>query len=131
MVRYADNFVILCRSQAEAEEALSVVQQWTSENGLTLHPEKTCIVNANSDGFEFLGYHVHGEHRWPRKKSLKKLKDTLRAKTKRTHGRSPSSCLSILSEVTPPTGEPDAEEPHVRFGGRGDRNQSVFPTPIT
>ena len=96
MVRYADDFVILCRSQAEAEQALSLVQQWTAENGLTLHPEKTCVVEANSDGFEFLGYHFHSEHRWPRKKSLTKLKDTLRAKTKRTNGH--SLCV-IIADV--------------------------------
>ncbi len=45
-------------------------------------------------------------------------------------GRSPSSCLSILEEVKPSTGEPDAGDPHVRFGGGRDRNQSVLPTPI-
>ena len=43
---------------------------------------------------------------------------------------SPSLGPSILFEVTPPTGEPDAGDPHVRFGGRGDRSQSVLPTPI-
>ncbi|MGA2959928.1 MAG: hypothetical protein ABSF48_29955, partial [Thermodesulfobacteriota bacterium] len=37
---------------------------------------------------------------------------------------------SILFEVKPPTGEPDAGDPPVRFGGRGDRNQSALPTPI-
>jgi len=88
MVRYADDFVLLCRSRAEAEQALSLVQQWTAENGLELHPEKTCLVEAHRDGFDFLGYHFRGAHRWPRKKSLKKLKDTLRAKTRRTHGHS-------------------------------------------
>ena len=45
-------------------------------------------------------------------------------------GACPSLGPSILSEVTPPTGEPDAGDPHVRFGGRGDRTQSVLPTPI-
>ena len=46
MVRYADDFVILCRSEAEAQEALERVQSWTVQAGLTLHPEKTRIVNA-------------------------------------------------------------------------------------
>ena len=41
MVRYADDFVILCRSREEAEAALSVVRQWVAAYGLTLHPEKT------------------------------------------------------------------------------------------
>ena len=88
MVRYADDFVILCRTAQQAEAALALVQHWTAENGLTLHPEKTRLVDVDEEAFEFLGYSFSGEHRWPRKKSLKKLKDTLRQKTKRTNGRS-------------------------------------------
>jgi hypothetical protein len=45
-------------------------------------------------------------------------------------GRSPRLSSSILSEVKPSTGEPDAGEPPVRFGGRGDRDHSILPTPI-
>ncbi len=87
MVRYADDFVILCRTPEEAQQALAVVQAWVTENGLTLHPTKTRVVDAR-DGFDFLGYHFRDEKHWPRKKSLAKLKDTVRAKTKRTNGRS-------------------------------------------
>ena len=86
MVRYADDFVLLCRSEAEAQGALEKVQQWTASAGLTLHPQKTRIVKAEVEGFEFLGYHFKRGHRWPRKKSEHKLKHTLRAKTKRTSG---------------------------------------------
>jgi RNA-directed DNA polymerase len=89
MVRYADDFVILCRSEAEAEEALEEVRQWTVQAGLTLHPTKTRIANADGQGgFDFLGYHFERGKRWPRRKSLDKLKDTIRGKTKRTHGQS-------------------------------------------
>jgi RNA-directed DNA polymerase len=88
MVRYADDFVILCRTRAEAEEALRRVRAWTENAGLRLHPEKTCIVDATNEGFDFLGYHFERGYRWPRKKSLRKLKDSLRAKTKRTNGHS-------------------------------------------
>lgn len=83
MVRYADDFVILCRSREEAEAALALVQAWTAEAGLQLHPEKTHIAHAVDDGFEFLGYHYTRGERFPRAKSLKKLKDTIRAKTRR------------------------------------------------
>lgn len=96
MVRYADDFVILCRTAPQAQAALNLVQHWTSENGLTLHPEKTRIVNVDEEAFEFLGYSFCGEHRWPRKKSLKKLKDSLRQKTKRTSGQ---SLPFIIAEV--------------------------------
>jgi RNA-directed DNA polymerase len=89
MVRYADDFVILCRSKAEAEAALGQVQQWTGQAGLRLHPEKTRIVDATSrDGFDFLGYHFERGMKWPRKKSLGKFRDTIRGKTKRTNGQS-------------------------------------------
>jgi RNA-directed DNA polymerase len=93
MVRYADDFVILCRSQAEAEQALAQVRQWCTAAGLTLHPNKTRIVDVRQSGFDFLGHHFQTTRRgrltrWPRQKSLQKLKDTLRAKTKRTNGHS-------------------------------------------
>jgi len=86
MIRYADDFVILCRSRAEADRALQEVQNWVAQAGLTLHPTKTRLVHAD-DGFDFLGYHFQGVKRWPRKKSLAKLKDTIREKTHRTDGR--------------------------------------------
>jgi RNA-directed DNA polymerase len=88
MVRYADDFVILCRSRAEADQALAKVKAWVEENGLTLHPTKTKIVDARTEGFDFLGYTFRGELRLPRTKSLDKFKDTLRAKTSRTNGHS-------------------------------------------
>jgi RNA-directed DNA polymerase len=88
LVRYADDFVILCRSRAEADQALARVTQWVEENGLTLHPTKTKIVDARTEGFDFLGYTFRGDLRLPRKKSLDKLKDSIRAKTGRTNGNS-------------------------------------------
>ena len=58
MVRYADDFVILCRDRAEADGALAMVADWVRENGLVLHPTKTQIANCRKkgNGFEFLGY---------------------------------------------------------------------------
>jgi RNA-directed DNA polymerase len=95
MVRYADDFVILCRSAAEAERALATVQAWVAQAGLTLHPTKTRVLHAEQ-GFDFLGYHFRGLKHWPRKKSLDKLKDNLRAKTRRKNGR---SLPSIIAEI--------------------------------
>ena len=89
LVRYADDFIILCRSKAEAQTALGQVRDWVKEAGLTLHPEKTRIVNAAAPGgFDFLGYHFERGMRWPRKQSLEKLKARLRAQTGRLDGRS-------------------------------------------
>jgi RNA-directed DNA polymerase len=98
MVRYADDFVILCRSPDEASRALTVVQEWTATAGLTLHPTKTRIVDAKADAFEFLGYRFEKSgKRYPRAKSLKKLKDTIRAETKRTSGKSLGAIIASLN----------------------------------
>ena len=98
MVRYADDFVILCRSQDEAVRALDEVRAWTAQAGLALHPEKTRIVDATQPGgFDFLGYHFERGYRWPRKKSLDKFKDSIRAKTKRTNGHSLDALTRAVS----------------------------------
>lgn len=100
MVRYADDFVILCRSEEEAQRALEQVREWTAAAGLSLHPEKTHIVNATlPGGFDFLGYHFEGGLRWPRKKSMEKLKETMRRKTRRTSGRSMSVTIAGVNQT--------------------------------
>ena len=98
MVRYADDFVILCRSPEDATRALAAVQRWTAEAGLKLHPEKTKIVDATREPFDFLGYRFQRGHRFPRPKSLQKLKGAIRAKTKRTSGE---SLTKIINDLTP------------------------------
>jgi RNA-directed DNA polymerase len=100
MVRYADDFVVLCGSQAEAEEALGRVRDWTGQAGLKLHPEKTRIVDARErGGFDFLGYHFERGYRWPSRKSEKKLKDAIRRKTRRANGESLSAIIAGLNPV--------------------------------
>ena len=51
MVRYAEDFVILCRTADVAVQALELVTQWTIDNGLTLHPTKTKIVDSRTVSF--------------------------------------------------------------------------------
>jgi RNA-directed DNA polymerase len=100
MVRYADDFVLLCRSQAEAEAALCAVQEWTANAGLTLHPTKTRIVDATArGGFDFLGYHFERGYQWPRQKSAQKLKDRVRELTRRTNGQSLGAIITQLNAV--------------------------------
>ena len=97
MVRYADDFVILCRDESQARAALEKVQEWVSEAGLTLHPEKTRIVDASQrGGFDFLGYHFERGLKWPRQKSMARLKETIRSKTRRNQGQSlPKICQNL------------------------------------
>jgi len=101
MVRYADDFVVLTRSAAEAETALAMIQGWVATNGLTLHPDKTRIANCRKkgNGFEFLGYRFERGRRHVRKKSLDKLKETIRAKTRRTRGQSLTVVVADLNRT--------------------------------
>ncbi len=101
MVRYADDFVILCRTQAEAEAALHDVQAWVAENGLTLHPDKTRIGDCQQPGrgFDFLGYRFEAGRRLVRKKSLKALKDKVRARTLRSRGDSLGRIICISLDL--------------------------------
>ena len=104
MVRYADDAVVCCRTEAEAQKALAELAAWTEGAGLILHPTKTRIVSAvGKGGFDFLGYHFEryqdsGGLKWPREKSRKKLRDNLRPKLRR--GRS-GSIPAIILEVNP------------------------------
>ena len=100
MVRYADDFVVLCRTQEEAQQALEGVRRWTAQAGLTLHPVKTRIVDAaQPGGFDFLGYHFEQGLRWPRRKSERQFRDTIRAKTRRTHGQSLQATIADLNRT--------------------------------
>jgi RNA-directed DNA polymerase len=89
MVRYADDFIILCESQEQAQQARQEVRQWVEQAGLTLHPVKTRIGDTrHAGGFDFLGYHFERGMRWPRQKSLEKFKEAIRQKTQRTRSGS-------------------------------------------
>jgi RNA-directed DNA polymerase len=101
MVRYADDFVILCRTAEEAAAALRQITAWTAANGLTLHPDKTRIGDARQpgQGFDFLGYRFEGGHRFVREKSLKAFKDKVRAKTGRSRGVSMEQIISGLNPM--------------------------------
>ncbi len=99
MVRYADDFVVLRQSREEAEAALALIRAWVAENGL--HPDKTHIGNfrKKGGGFSFLGYSFEGKRRHVRKKSLDKLKDKTRQKTKRTCSKNLKQVIVSLNPV--------------------------------
>jgi RNA-directed DNA polymerase len=99
MVRYADDLVVLCWSPEEAERALTYLRQWSQEAGLTVHPTKTRIVNAPAEGFDFLGWHFRGGTKWPRKKSVAKLRERLRPLTRRTAGQGLGEIILRLNPI--------------------------------
>lgn len=100
MVRYADDFVVLCRSREEADTALAEIRAWVADNGLRLHPNKTHVgdCRVKGQGFEFLGYRFEAGRRLVRKKSLNRLKDKIRDKTRRTRG---ASLARIIDDLNP------------------------------
>jgi RNA-directed DNA polymerase len=100
MVRYADDFVVLCQTAAEANMALDIVRAWVEAAGLQLHPDKTHVGDCRiaGQGFEFLGYRFEAGRRLVRNKSLKALKDKIRSKTRRTQGQ---SLAQIIRELNP------------------------------
>ena len=101
MVRYADDFVILCQSAHEARQALAEVEQWVRANGLELNPEKTRIGDClqKGQGFEFLGYRFEAGRRLVRPKSVTKLKDAIRHRTVRSRGGSLATIVAELNAV--------------------------------
>jgi RNA-directed DNA polymerase len=100
MVRYADDFVILCASEAEALAALRQVTTWVNANGLTLHPDKTKVGDClqPGQGFDFLGHRFEAGMRFVRAKSLKVFKDKVRARTIRSRG---DSLERIIADINP------------------------------
>ena len=100
MVRYADDFVVLCRTAQQAQGALEEVKSWVEQNGLRLNANKTQVGDCRQagQGFEFLGYRFEAGRRWVRPKSLKALRERVRVKTKRTRG---DSLACIIADLNP------------------------------
>ena len=100
MVRYADDFVILCPTAEAAGKALGEIKAWVEANGLSLHPDKTHVGDCRIEGqgFEFLGYRFEAGKRGVRQKSLTALKDKVRLLTRRARG---DSLGQIIAELNP------------------------------
>jgi RNA-directed DNA polymerase len=100
MIRYADDFVVLCASEAEAAGALGQITAWVQANGLTLHPDKTRVGDSRQpgQGFDFLGYRFEAGRRFVRDKSLRAFKDKVRARTIRSRG---DSLERIIADLNP------------------------------
>jgi group II intron reverse transcriptase/maturase len=110
LIRYADDFVVVCRYRHDAEESLQTIQQILKRLKLTLHPNKTRIVRLPQDGFDFLGFHflkfhskVSGKlapYAWPAKKAMHKVRDRIRQLTKSCWLRAkPEEIVCLLNPV--------------------------------
>jgi len=84
-VRYADDFVVLCQSEAEAEEALALVERFVKDRlGLSLSSEKTKVTRFH-EGFSFLGFDIQSRSVRMRAKSVENFKTKVRRITQRSH----------------------------------------------
>ncbi len=100
LVRYADDFVVLCRSEREARAALQIAGEILGDLGLKLHPDKTKVVDLRKgrEGFDFLGCHFRARvsgrllergicryylHRWPSARAMKRIREKVKARTGR------------------------------------------------
>lgn len=100
MVRYADDFVVMCHNAQEAQEVMDYLREWTEAAGLTLHPTKTRVIDyGRGESFQFLGWHFERGMKWPREKSIDKLRETVREKTRRTRGEAMGDIVADLNST--------------------------------
>jgi group II intron reverse transcriptase/maturase len=110
LIRYADDFVIICRTRQNAETALLMVKQIMVILKLNLHPTKTRVVDMGRDGFDFLGFHFHKKkakksskllpYIWPSQKAMKAIRSKIHYITERMRLSNPlSEVIKFLNRV--------------------------------
>ena len=116
LVRYADDFVVMCRSRAQAEAARGLAGRLLAELGLELHPGKTKVVDLTEgrEGLDFLGCHFRARvsgrllergvrryylQRWPSQAAMKRVRAKLKAKTGR--GRAGEDIREVIADLNP------------------------------
>jgi RNA-directed DNA polymerase len=116
LVRYADDWVLLARSEREARAALELAKDVLAGLGLELHPEKTRVVDLREgrEGFDFLGCHFRARvsgrmlergvrryylQRWPSQRSMKRIRQKIRARTGR--GRAGQDIREVIVDLNP------------------------------
>jgi group II intron reverse transcriptase/maturase len=117
LVRYADDFVVMCRTAQGCEEAQGRIEHVLTKLGLKLHPQKTRRVELTEgqEGFDFLGCHLHKRmsgrlwqhkglrryylQRWPSRKAMNRVRERVRELTPR--GRCHQDVRSVIAELNP------------------------------
>jgi RNA-directed DNA polymerase len=109
LIRYCDDFVIICRTFRDALKSKRIVEAILKRLKLTLHPTKTRVLYTRNEGFDFLGFHFHKlkaktngklyPYIWPRQKAMKSIRETIRERTERS-----TQCKTvemIIKELNP------------------------------
>jgi RNA-directed DNA polymerase len=118
LVRYADDWVALCRSEREARAALQIAGEILGDLGLKLHPDKTRIVDLREgrEGFDFLGCHFRARvsgrllergvrryylHRWPSARAMTRIRARVKAMTDRRRRGGMSDVREVIADLNP------------------------------
>jgi RNA-directed DNA polymerase len=113
LVRYADDFVILCRTASQAQAALARVRQILGDLRLELHPTKTRLVELGlgNEGFDFLGCHLRivrshfkGRNylfRWPSRRAMKSVRAKVHDLTGRRRWAGLKDIREVIAEINP------------------------------
>jgi RNA-directed DNA polymerase len=117
LVRYADDFVVMCGNAKNCEEAQGRIEHVLGRLGLKLHPQKTrrVVLIDGREGFDFLGCHLHKRmsgrlwqqkglrryylHRWPSQRAMKRVRARVRELTPRR--RCHQDVRSVIAELNP------------------------------
>jgi group II intron reverse transcriptase/maturase len=117
LVRYADDFVVICRSKRACEQAEARIREILVRLGLELHPEKTrrVVLYDGQEGFDFLGCHLHKRmsgklweqqgqrlyflQRWPSARSMERIREKVRRLTPR--GRCHADLREVIADLNP------------------------------
>jgi RNA-directed DNA polymerase len=116
LVRYADDFVVMCRTDAQARAAAAHARQVLAGLGLTLHPDKARVVDLREgrEGFDFLGCHFHARvsgrllergirryylQRWPSQQAMKRVRQRVKALTGRN--RVGVDLRDVIAQINP------------------------------
>jgi RNA-directed DNA polymerase len=109
LVRYADDLVIICRTQRQAEHALHAVRLILQKLRLQLHPTKTRLVGMAQEGFDCLGFHFHKlrakrtgkllPDRWPSQQAMKAIRRDIHGLTSRQ--RLAEGLAAVISQLNP------------------------------
>jgi RNA-directed DNA polymerase len=118
LVRWADDFVVLCRSEREARAALALAGELLADLGLQLHPQKTRVVDLREgrEGFDFLGCHFRARvsgrllergvrryylHRWPSQRAMKRIRAKVGALTDRRRRAGMKDIREVIAALNP------------------------------
>ena len=113
LVRYADDLVVLCRSESQAREALSRIRELMGALRLTLHPQKTKLVELGigKEGFDFLGCHfriVRSHYRgkcylfrWPSHRAMNAIREKVRSLTGRRRWAGMKDIRDVIAVLNP------------------------------